>query len=249
MVISSIFGTLGLGGMNVSGNRQRMNKDLQEINALFKSNLMNKRNLFIKRIFDLTAGSAIFIFSLPLLFLFGILIKLDSRGPVLFIQKRLGKNGKIFNCLKFRTMLQDAEEVLKCLLEKDPTLKIQWEVYLKLKRDPRITCIGRFLRKTCLDELPQIINVLRGEMSLVGPRPRADYELEGRQEDNIFQVGLTVLPGITGLWQVSGKNELNYEQRIRLDADYVANWSLWLDIVLLFRTIAVVIWQKGNIEF
>ncbi|MCL6479795.1 MAG: exopolysaccharide biosynthesis polyprenyl glycosylphosphotransferase [Peptococcaceae bacterium] len=206
--------------------------------------LTSKWNILVKRVFDIIVGLIIFLFILPVLAIFSILIKLDSRGPVLFVQKRLGRNGKIFNCLKFRTMLHNAEEVLKQSLEQDPELKKEWEENFKLKRDPRITRMGNFLRKTSLDELPQIINVLRGEMSLVGPRPRPLYELVGHN-DPLFSVGLSVRPGMTGLWQVSGRNELDFKQRIKLDAVYVRNWSVWLDISLLFRTVSVVLWQKG----
>jgi len=209
------------------------------------NNLSSKLSLFVKRIFDLIAGLLVFILCLPFLFVFAILIKLDSKGPALFIQKRLGRNGKVFNCYKFRTMVRDAEEALRLSLEKDPSLQKEWDANYKLKKDPRITRVGRFLRKTSLDELPQMINVIQGKMSLVGPRPRPLYELEGRREDELFHIGLALRPGITGLWQVSGRNELDFEHRIRLDAAYVRNRSLWLDIALLFRTISIVLWQKG----
>jgi undecaprenyl-phosphate galactose phosphotransferase len=210
-----------------------------------KNNLASNRRLLIKRIFDLTVGLLVFIPCLPLLFVFAGLVKLDSRGPAFFIQKRLGRNGKVFNCYKFRTMVREAEEALRLSLEKDPVLKKEWDANFKLRNDRRVTRVGRFLRKTSLDELAQIINVILGDMSLVGPRPRPLYELEGRREDELFHLGLTVRPGITGLWQVSGRNELDFEHRVRLDAAYVRNWSLWLDISLLFRTISIVLWQKG----
>ncbi|MFA4886202.1 MAG: sugar transferase [Desulfotomaculaceae bacterium] len=212
---------------------------------------MNNRDistisLLTKRILDLIAGIVILIISLPLLFVIVILIKLDSKGPAFFIQKRLGKNGKVFNCYKFRTMVLDAEERLWLSLIKQPALKQEWEANFKIKNDSRVTIIGRLLRKTSLDELPQIINVIRGEMSLVGPRPRPLYEMEGMEENHLFQAGLSVLPGITGLWQVSGRNELDFENRIWLDAVYVWNWSLWLDASLLLRTIGIVLRQKGS---
>lgn len=206
---------------------------------------MSKRGLFIKRIFDLALSLIAFVFCLPVFWGFILLIKLDSRGPAFFVQKRLGRNGKVFNCYKFRTMVRDAETVLQLSLKKDPALKKEWDANFKLKHDSRVTPVGRFLRKTSLDELPQIINVIRGEMSLVGPRPRPLYELEGRSDDPLFHQGLTVAPGITGLWQVSGRNELNFEHRIKLDAFYVRNRTIWLDISLLFKTIGIVIRQKG----
>lgn len=214
-----------------------------------KNSLTRKRRLIMKRVFDLTVGLFLFILYLPLLVIFALLIKLDSRGPAFFIQKRLGRNGKIFNCYKLRTMVRDAEEVLRISLERDPVLNKEWEANFKLKNDPRITRVGRFLRKTSLDELSQIINVIRGDMSLVGPRPRPLYELEARKEDELFHLGLTVRPGITGLWQVSGRNELDFEHRISLDAAYVRNWTLWLDISLLLRTISIVLGQRGAYLF
>nr|WP_245561133.1 sugar transferase [Desulfoscipio gibsoniae] len=200
---------------------------------------------FLKRIFDLTLSFLLLTVSLPFFIIIALLTKLDSRGPVLFTQKRLGKNGKEFSCLKFRTMVGNAGDVLRHALEKDQALREEWEINFKLKNDPRVTRVGSFLRKTSLDELPQIINVLRGEMSLVGPRPRPLYELEGQKGNDMFYVGLTVRPGITGLWQVSGRNDLDFKQRILLDAMYVQNWSLKLDFLLLFKTIKVVLKQTG----
>lgn len=209
------------------------------------NSLMSKCDLFFKHFIDFTFCLILFTICLPLLFVFAVWIKRDSRGPILFIQERLGKDGKVFKCYKFRTMVQDAENALKRSLDKDPVLKKEWDFNFKLKNDQRITRFGSFLRKTSLDELPQIINVIRGEMSLVGPRPRPLYELVGREDDEIFQLGLSVRPGITGLWQVSGRNELDFYHRIWLDAVYVQKRSLWFDITLLFRTISTVLRQKG----
>jgi len=206
---------------------------------------MSECVFLIKRIFDFILALLILPVISPFLFLFAGLIKLDSAGPAFFIQKRLGRNGKVFNCFKFRTMCPGAEELLENSLEKDVLLKKEWESNFKLKKDPRVSRIGKFLRKTSLDELPQIFNVLRGEMSIVGPRPRPLYEMEGRQNDGAFLAGLSVLPGLTGLWQVCGRNELGFEHRIRLDASYVTNWSPWIDLWILIKTIYVVLWQKG----
>ncbi|MDD3653308.1 MAG: sugar transferase [Desulfotomaculaceae bacterium] len=216
---------------------------LQEFTV--NKSLLSKCDLYIKHLLDLIFSLILFIICLPLLLTFAVWIPLDSKGPILFIQKRLGKNGKIFNCYKFRTMVQDAETALKRSLENDPVLKNEWQYNFKLKNDQRITRIGSFLRKTSLDELPQMLNVIRGEMSLVGPRPRPLYELAGRENDEIFQLGLCLRPGITGLWQVSGRNELDFHHRIWLDAVYVQKRSLWFDISLLFRTISIVLRQKG----
>lgn len=199
----------------------------------------------LKRLMDLVLGLIILTAGVPLLIALAILIKLDSRGPVLFIQPRLGRNGQVFYCFKFRTMVRDADQVLIGLLETDPALKSEWTANFKLKKDPRLTRVGRFLRKTSLDELPQIINVLGGEMSLVGPRPRPLYEMDAKKDDCIFNTGLLMRPGITGLWQVSGRNQLNFENRLQMDALYVSNWTLWLDILLLFRTIGAVFRRDG----
>lgn len=188
----------------------------------------------------------ILAFSLPFLFIIAALIKTFSKGPVFFVQKRLGKNGKVFNCYKFRTMTINAEHVLIRFLEKNPALAEEWKANFKLKNDPRITGIGRFLRKTSLDELPQIINVMRGEMSLVGPRPRPLYELEGQENDFLFYLGLSALPGMTGLWQVYGRSDLDFKKRICLDAYYVMNWSLCFDITLLYRTVSIILRQKSS---
>lgn len=204
-----------------------------------------KCNLFAKRIFDLVVCSLILVLSLFFFVLSAILIKLDSKGPIFFTQKRLGKNAKVFNCYKFRTMRRHAEAALKDALEKNPELRKEWEAHYKIKNDPRITRVGLFLRKSSLDELPQLFNIIRGEMSLVGPRPRPLYEMEGRSEDVLFNMGLSVLPGLTGLWQVSGRNELDFKHRILLDAIYARNWSLSKDVLILFRTFSIVIRKKG----
>lgn len=199
----------------------------------------------IKRVMDLALGLIVFIACVPLLVTLAVAIKLDSRGPVLFIQPRLGRNGQVFYCFKFRTMVRDAGQVLNSLLATDPVMRNEWAASFKLKNDPRLTRVGRFLRKTSLDELPQIINVLRGEMSLVGPRPRPLYEMEASKDDYIFYTGLLMRPGMTGLWQVSGRSQMDFENRILMDALYVCNWTLWLDIQLLFRTVGAVLRRKG----
>jgi len=202
--------------------------------------------LIIKRLIDLLLGSIIFILGLPFFFIIAVLIKLDSQGPVFFIQQRLGEKGQVFNCFKFRTMVQDAGNLLQREIENNPEFKKEWSSNFKLKQDPRITRVGGFLRKSSLDELPQIINVLRSEMSLVGPRPRPLYELEGQESNYIFHNGLLVRPGITGLWQVSGRNNLDFLQRIQLDAEYVQNWSLTSDFKLLYKTVFIVLKRQGS---
>lgn len=164
-------------------------------------------------------------------------------GPVIFKHIRIGKDGKPFPCYKFRSMCVDAKERLAELLANDQEARAEWEKDFKLKNDPRITKSGAFLRKTSLDELPQIFNVLKGEMSLVGPRPIIHEELEryGEYVDDY----LMVKPGITGMWQVSGRSDIEYDERVLLDSWYVRNWSVWLDVVMLFKTFKVVACKKG----
>lgn len=208
-----------------------------------KNNLNNKFNIIIKRAFDLLVGLLILTGLLPFMVFIGVLIKLESKGPVIFAHRRLGKGGAEFNCLKFRTMVSNAQQVLVELLENDQEAYEEWNSDFKLKNDPRVTRIGRFLRSTSLDELPQIINVLKGEMSLVGPRPiiRDEIVKYGDKIENYYRV----TPGITGLWQVNGRNDVDYKKRVQIDTWYIRNWSLWLDITLIIRTIKVVFGRKG----
>jgi len=181
---------------------------------------------------------------LPLIGIFAILIKKESKGPVFFAHNRIGQNGKIIPTLKFRSMYSDAEERLDKLLEEDASMKEEWEKNFKLKNDPRITKIGNFLRKTSLDELPQIFNVLKGEMNFVGPRPVIQEEIDTYYKEDA-EYYFMVKPGITGLWQVSGRSNTDYNFRVETDKWYVLNWSLWLDIVILFKTIKTVLKREG----
>lgn len=186
----------------------------------------------------------LFVLALLPLFLFIMaLIRLDSRGPIFYGQKRLGQNAKLFTAWKFRSMVTNADDVLEKYLMHHPELREQWEQERKLKHDPRVTRVGRFLRRTSLDELPQLWNVLRGEMSLVGPRPIVDDEI--RYYSDKFELYKRVPPGITGLWQVSGRSNVTYTERVNLDAYYVRNWSVWLDIYILLKTIWVVLIGDG----
>jgi Undecaprenyl-phosphate galactose phosphotransferase WbaP len=164
-------------------------------------------------------------------------------GAVFFGHERIGMNGKPFNCWKFRTMVHNSREVLEQLLASDPAARAEWDKDFKLKNDPRITRIGVFLRKTSLDEIPQLWNVLKGEMSLVGPRPIIQAELERYAERVDFY--LEARPGLTGLWQVSGRNETTYAERVALDAWYVKNWNLWYDIAILCKTVRTVLTGRG----
>jgi len=180
---------------------------------------MSRFNLFIyeitKRYFEIIFSIFIILFSIPLVLVLALLIKLNSRGPIFFKQIRIGKDKKLFECIKFRTMSKEADDILNNLILKDKKLRKEFKKTQKLKNDPRITPIGKFLRKTSLDELPQFLNVLKGEMSLIGPRPIVEEE-KIRYGKNLNKV-LSIKPGITGLWQVSGRNKLSYKRRIKLD--------------------------------
>jgi len=197
-----------------------------------------------KRAIDLVgAGLGLLVLS-PLLALIALLIRIDSPGPVLFRQRRQGLDGRIFSMLKFRTMRQDAEARLQELESKNESAG---GVLFKMRQDPRVTRLGRFLRRTSLDELPQLVNVLWGEMSLVGPRPLQlrDSALLGEINPAGYRGRMSVLPGLTGLWQVSGRSNLDGEGMVRLDLEYIANWSLGLDLRILCRTVIVVLAGRG----
>lgn len=204
--------------------------------AIFIENrLLEDNNIRIKRVFDvLLAIILLIILIIPFIVLYLCILIVDRQNPI-FKHERIGRNGKPFHILKFRTMRKDADILLKKLLDEDPLIKKEWEENHKLKNDPRITKLGKFLRKTSLDELPQLINVLKGDMSFVGPRPIVKKEIEKYGE--YFELYKAVRPGITGLWQVSGRSNLAYEERVKLDTWYVKNWSIELDIIILFKTL------------
>ena len=193
----------------------------------------------IKNIFDLFFSLLIIIIFCPLFFLISLLIKLSSRGPIFFSQERIGRNNIPFKCIKFRTMYPEAKDILENLLAKNPALKKEFEETHKLKDDPRITTIGKLLRKTSLDELPQFINVLMGEMSIVGPRPIVKEE-KRKYGKNLKKV-LSIKPGLTGLWQVSGRNNLTYKRRVMLDLNYIENFNLLMDLRIIIRTFGVIL--------
>jgi len=199
----------------------------------------------LKRWVDIALTFLFLPLMVPFIFVVGLVIKLDSRGPVLVKVKRIGKDRISFYKYKFRTMVPDAERILKELLESDEELRKEYLSTYKIKNDPRITRFGRWLRRTSLDELPQVLNVLRGEMSWVGPRDILDTELAMYGESASKFV--TVKPGITGLWQVSGRSRLPYSERVRLDVFYVDNVSFFLDLSIMFRTIPVVLFGDGAI--
>lgn len=205
--------------------------------------LSNRWNRFVKYIFDMVSTGMGVICISPLVILIALLICADSRGNIIFKHKRIGKGGKEFYCYKFRSMYEDAPRRLEKYFLKYPEAKAAWEKNFKLKHDPRVTRVGRFLRRTSLDELPQVFNVLRGEMSLVGPRPIIKDEIP--KYGKYINDYLMVRPGITGMWQTSGRSDVDYEERVQMDTWYVRNWNFWFDIVLLWRTMKVVLLGKG----
>jgi Undecaprenyl-phosphate galactose phosphotransferase WbaP len=196
----------------------------------------------VKRSFDIIGALLLAVVFAPLMVTVALLLRRDG-GTVIYRHRRVGKQGRLFECLKFRTMVADADHKLRTLLEQDEDLKAEWLQGHKLKRDPRVTPIGHFLRRTSLDELPQLWNVLRGEMSLVGPRPIVREELlrYGRSAG----IYLSVKPGVTGLWQTTGRNNTDYRRRVAMDVYYVRNQSLWLDTYILIRTTGVVLDGDG----
>ena len=207
-----------------------------------RNNLRRWPARLTKRLFDLSAAALLLVILSPIMLLIAIALKLEG-GAVFFAHTRVGKNGRAFRCLKFRSMVPHAETKLQMLLQQNPQLKAEWDREHKLKDDPRISPLGAFLRRTSLDELPQLFNVLKSEMSLVGPRPIVREELQKYGIEKSYY--LMVRPGMTGLWQVSGRNDVDYETRVYLDAWYVKNWSLWYDLAILFKTIKVVLWRNG----
>ena len=209
-----------------------------------KNNLLNPVDRVVKKIFDYIVSLTLIIITSPFLIILYIIVYISTSGHPVFKHRRIGADGKDFNIYKFRTMYLDADIRLKELLESDDSIKKEWEAEFKLKNDPRITKIGGFLRKTSLDELPQIINVLQGKMSLVGPRPIITDEIAKYGE--YFEYFKAVKPGITGLWQVSGRNDIEYSERVQLDVWYVRNWSVGLDLGILIKTFVAVIFKKGS---
>lgn len=197
-----------------------------------------------KRGFDVVFSLLVLIFLSPLYLILAFLIAISSPGPIFYVQQRVGKNYKRFGCLKFRTMVRNADEMLESMMAQSPQMREEFEKDFKLREDPRITWIGKFLRLTSLDEFPQFWNVLMGDMSVVGPRPLVPEELckYGNRIDKV----LTIRPGITGLWQVSGRNDIPYPQRVQIDVYYV-NCRNWLmDLWIVIKTIGVVIFPHNN---
>jgi len=205
----------------------------------------------MKRTFDILFALFALILTSWVFLLIALFIKLSSRGPIFFASRRIGKMGKVIYCLKFRTMYLDAEEKLNDLLSSHSELKKEWMTFQKLKHDPRITPVGSFLRKTSLDELPQFFDVLKGTLSVVGPRPlllsneeKLSEEIQRTFGDKSTKI-LSVKPGLTGLWQISGRSRLSLEERLRLDETYIDNQSLLYDLILIFKTIPLMLFPDG----
>ena len=211
------------------------------------SSTKNKSKVFykiVKTFFDILFAYIVLIIGSPIFVIIALLIKFSSRGPIFYYQKRIGKNKKYFKCIKFRTMHPEADDILQNLINNDNNLKREFEENHKLKDDPRITNIGKILRKTSLDELPQFINVIRKEMSIVGPRPIVDQEKI--KYGNSIQKVYSIKPGITGLWQVSGRNNLSYDKRVFLDSLYVEKYNFLMDLRIIIRTLGVLIFPKDR---
>lgn len=236
-VITPLWG-LPLAGMAVSS---LFSNELSFMSL--KNNLGLRHMRTLKRMFDLVCASLLLILLSPVFLVLVILVKVTSPGPIFYGHERVGRNGRLFKCYKFRTMVVNSSHVLEKLLATDSAAREEWLRDFKLKNDPRITKIGRFLRDYSLDELPQLWSVMIGDMSLVGPRPIVKEELERYCDDIDYY--LEVRPGITGVWQVSGRNDVDYDQRVMYDVWYVKNWMLWYDVVILLKTFGAVLGKKG----
>ncbi len=209
--------------------------------------MVNQRRMWALRMekwfLDHLLAVTAFVLLSPFFLLVPVLIKLTSRGPVFYRQTRLGKKGRPIRVWKFRSMYADADDRLKAILESDPVRRAEWEANFKLADDPRVTPLGKFLRKTSIDEFPQLFNVFAGDMALVGPRPIVEGEVPFY--GSAYETFASVKPGITGLWQASGRSDTDYARRVALDVHYVLNWSPWMDIWILFRTVSAVLFMRG----
>lgn len=199
---------------------------------------------FAKRGFDITAAALALIIFSPIFILIMALVKCSDGGSIFYGHRRVGHNGRYFHCLKFRTMVPNGDMILRQYLKTNPEAAEEWRQTRKLRSDPRVTVVGAVLRKLSLDELPQLINILRGEMSVVGPRPVVDEELNLYDADAVYY--LRTRPGLTGLWQISGRNDVSYESRIAFDTQYVQNWSLVQDVLIIAKTIPAVCLSRGS---
>jgi exopolysaccharide production protein ExoY len=232
--------------MNMKSKIMPSDYDIYVRPEIFKTRTAGRQSLIsrtAKSAFDRTMAALALLFFAPLfLVLAAVIVATDGR-PIFFRHKRIGFNGRNFGCLKFRTMVRDADEQLKRLLETDAEASAEWAATQKLTNDPRINCVGEFFRKTSLDELPQLWNVVKGEMSIVGPRPIVTAE--ARHYGSNFEDYLSVRPGITGLWQVSGRSNTTYAERVSLDVEYVSKRSFWLDLKIILKTVKVIFMKEG----
>jgi Undecaprenyl-phosphate galactose phosphotransferase WbaP len=231
-----------LRGLPVVGFRQHYFLGHDIVMLVSSVNLTRPLSRVLKLLFDQIAATILLLLMTPLLLTLIIIVRADG-GPAFYRHRRIGAGGRVFDCIKFRSMVVDADRVLRRVLATDRAAAKEWAATQKLRDDPRVTPIGRFLRRSSLDELPQLFNVLRGEMSLVGPRPIVHAEVAKYGTD--IEHYYAAKPGITGLWQVSGRSEMSYVRRVQLDAWYVRNWTLWHDIAILFKTIPAVFLQRG----
>jgi exopolysaccharide production protein ExoY len=233
--------TLSINGWSAANALEQL--DIEESATPFDLLHWSFPRRFVKRLVDVVIGVAAVLMLLPFMILVALAIMIDSQGWPIYVQRRLGRAGKHFPLFKFRTMVTNAEQMCEELFETDPKLKLEWHTFQKVREDPRVTRVGKILRKYSLDELPQLINVALGHMSLVGPRPVLDGEIERFGEDT--PLILSVRPGLTGLWAVSGRSDLSYEERAALEAQYVRDFHLLLDARIVVKTVPRVIGGKG----
>lgn len=217
--------------------------DMEET-ILSQTVLIEERHFPLKRAFDLLFSLIILTVAFPLFMTIAIFVRITSRGPAIYAHERVGRGGRMFRCFKFRSMYADSDKRLKELLANNTVMREEWEKNHKLKNDPRITPVGKFLRKTSLDELPQFLNVLKGDLSVVGPRPVVQAEVVRHFKDKAPKI-LSVRPGLTGLWQVSGRSNTTYSERIQLDEKYIDSQNIWLDLKLIFKTLPAMINRRG----
>ncbi len=229
-------------GLPVVGLRQHHFFSHDFVMLVSRNNLARPFSRTVKAAFDQFVAALMVVVFAPLLLALALLVRSDG-GPAFYRHRRIGAAGRVFGCIKFRTMVTDSDRVLDNLLATDPVAAAEWAATQKLRNDPRVTPVGRFLRLSSLDELPQLFNVMRGEMSLVGPRPIVQAEVVRYGDD--IEYYYETKPGLTGLWQVSGRSDTSYERRVRLDVWYVRNWTLWHDIAIMFKTIPAVFMQRG----
>lgn len=204
----------------------------------------NIQHFPMKRSFDIVFSLSVLIFFSPIFLLIGLFVFFDSPGPIFYAHKRVGRGGKKIHCWKFRTMRPNADKILKKMLNQSVQLKREWDQFYKLKNDPRITRLGKFLRKTSLDELPQFYNVLKGDLSVVGPRPVVTEEVEKYYGHKAIKI-LSIRPGLTGIWQTSGRNQVSFSKRIELEEEYVDTHNFFKDLYLIAKTIPVMLFAKG----